>query len=272
MPSEELEWNATCLKDMASNAPQLQRLKTEANSEETQRVSTQELLINDQIFIQSLPKEEISKTRIETLASETEKTEPFAFTAYLENTPKTFRNDNDVVNIKTKFICDFCHKHFDDKLKLIEHIQCHSRDTKELYLRCKECSITFIYNSDFQKHQKLHDKNRPHACHICQRRYSEMKILLGHLKTHEEKTKVCPLCPEKGKYFTFRNLNRHLKTHGSQKKFQCSLCSRSFHQKRYLTLHFETHHDEKVYLCPVCQKSYKQKHSVLRHLKVHNTD
>lgn len=67
-------------------------------------------------------------------------------------------------------------------------------------------------------------------------------------------------------------LQEHLKIENSgenEKKFQCSICWRSFTYKSDLKCHLRTHTDERPYPCTVCPKSFRRAHHLKDHLKRH---
>ena len=53
------------------------------------------------------------------------------------------------------------------------------------------------------------------------------------------------------------------------KLFSCSVCSKSFANKRSLTRHAICHVAEKPFICNICNKSFSWRHALKQHIRVH---
>ena len=63
--------------------------------------------------------------------------------------------------------------------------------------------------------------------------------------------------------------NKHLKKHcSSRPPSKCSVCDRSFEEKKYLDEHMKIHSDELIKECPHCGKKYRWRSSVLIHIRM----
>ncbi|XP_072299498.1 transcription factor E4F1 [Eucyclogobius newberryi] len=76
------------------------------------------------------------------------------------------------------------------------------------------------------------------------------------------------LCGECEKTFKTLNILRtHLKTHTEEKNFKCELCDTSFRTKGSLIRHNRRHTDERPYRCNLCGQSFRESGALTRHLK-----
>lgn len=99
---------------------------------------------------------------------------------------------------------------------------------------------TFRYRQGLRLHSKLHQPNyvqpqRKHLCKLCNKCFSRRRVLLMHIKTHDNV--------------------------GPQNKYMCTICSKSVASKAYLTVHQRKHTDEKPYVCNVVAKALSRKTS-----------
>ncbi|KAM4619195.1 uncharacterized protein ACJ7VT_008410 [Polymixia lowei] len=77
----------------------------------------------------------------------------------------------------------------------------------------------------------------------------------------------CSLCRKT--FSQKRSLNRHMILHRSDRPFSCSVCGKGFDRKGRLNTHISTHTGEKPYSCSVCGKSLVDKTTLNTHMRVH---
>ena len=138
--------------------------------------------------------------------------------------------------------------------------------------RCDECGRYLSSQAALSGHQLcMHNKQKPHVCHICQKGFFQSHSLTVHLRSHSgEKPYSCLVCK---KSFSQRSsLNIHIRTHSGERPYQCPFCSRGFSDSSTLAKHRRTHTGERPYQCRECGASFSQSGNLWRHMKqVHPT-
>ncbi|XP_044290534.1 zinc finger protein 639 [Varanus komodoensis] len=120
--------------------------------------------------------------------------------------------------------------------------------------KCERCSFNSKYFSDLKQHMVLKHKTCPEGniCRVCKENFSSKRVLIEHLKIHEEDPYVCKYCD----YTTvmFENLSQHVAdTHFSDHLYWCEQCDAQFSSSSELYLHFQEHSCDEQYLCQFCE-------------------
>ncbi|CAK9295401.1 unnamed protein product [Gordionus sp. m RMFG-2023] len=152
------------------------------------------------------------------------------------------------------FKCEICGKNYASSSNLSRHKKIHRMLVlyhhdefqnnppalgSTLFLRCSLCDKNYNNQPALAMHLLTHDKeNKRHQCTMCNKAFSRLWLLKGHMRSHTgEKPYPCLKC---SKSFADRsNLRAHLQTHYSVKQFECHMCSKSFALKSYLHKHKE---------------------------------
>ena len=133
--------------------------------------------------------------------------------------------------------------------------------------RCDECGRYLSSQAALSGHQQcMHNKQKPHICHICNKGFFQSHSLTVHLRSHSgEKPYSCIVC---NKSFSQRSsLNIHIRTHSGERPYQCPFCSRGFSDSSTLAKHRRTHTGERPYQCRECGASFSQSGNLWRHMK-----
>ena len=94
----------------------------------------------------------------------------------------------------------------------------------------------------FTRHYKIHTREKPFVCQICDKTFSQKVNLVRHQATHSDvRNFKCSVCPE-GRFFKTKDqLSHHMVFH-YEPKFVCSRCDYKAHTKSNLSQHEKSHH------------------------------
>lgn len=145
--------------------------------------------------------------------------------------------------------CPYCDKSFNRKDHLKNHLITHDPNKKRWV--CEECGKEYSYNFSYRTHKAFHDAEagRTTECGICHKNCENRDALLYHLKVHSgarsvknctEKTHACGECGKK--FYTRKDVRRHMITHTKRKDFLCQYCPQRFGRKDHLTRHLRSSH------------------------------
>ncbi|EDW85187.1 uncharacterized protein Dwil_GK12746 [Drosophila willistoni] len=137
--------------------------------------------------------------------------------------------------------------------------------------QCDSCPQRFNMKSALERHAEVHsEKDRPHACAHCSKRFKRAQDMKWHMKTHEKvKPNVCDVC---GKAFALKYvLTQHKRSHEVlEKNFKCSVCGRTYLFEKSLRLHQRVHTGMTYYNCDLCQERFVTHIKLKTHMqKVH---
>ncbi|XP_037827890.1 zinc finger protein GLIS2 homolog [Lucilia sericata] len=150
-----------------------------------------------------------------------------------------------------EFICDWidCGRYF-DSLELLAHhvtlIHAVASLTDGLYYcrwsGCQRTERGFNARYKMLVHVRTHTKEKPHQCHLCDKRFSRAE-----------------------------NLKIHIRSHSGEKPYICTFegCNKAYSNSSDRFKHTRTHSMEKPYMCkvPGCQKRYTDPSSLRKHVK-----
>lgn len=106
---------------------------------------------------------------------------------------------------------------------------------------------------------------RREMCPVCGK---FVALLSEHIRTHGTDEKYqCPYCEKD--FITKSSWYRHLNIHTRAKEYKCEQCGKEFSQRNGLKAHWATHTKDRQYVCPVCEKSFYQRTSFYRHKRTH---
>ena len=146
-----------------------------------------------------------------------------------------------------QYSCGFCKKAYEERVGLLDHFQImHEGRTRML---CRYCGKKFEDLQDFERHIRAHKGGTVVACTVCKKKFSDSKLMLKHLKTFHARSLTALACNVCGKKFQqAQHLSAHKKiAHGSSKaivtKFlSCRFCSKVFHKRQGLSSHYRLCH------------------------------
>lgn len=164
--------------------------------------------------------------------------------------------------------CEKCGKKFKKKAQYERHIRIHSKNKPFV---CEICGNGFLDKKTYRKHVTRHDKSRLHQCTLCSRQFTHRYDLRIHTMIHEGKIPF--QCTECQQTFKYRNsLARHMRVHAGIKDYKCQICAKEFYQSGHLNEHMKMHEDGPGHTCTICDRTFKYMLSFKRHMrKVHSS-
>jgi len=123
--------------------------------------------------------------------------------------------------------------------------------------------------TSFIEHIEFDPLKKPCMCHICGKRYANMKALKKHQLIHPEIVFdwQCRIC---NKTFPYKiTMSRHLKLHAGEKLFKCENCQKRFETRYALVQHVKLHKNDVPFRCGTCQKPFLKAAEYMRHVRAH---
>ncbi|XP_068112813.1 uncharacterized protein [Hyperolius riggenbachi] len=166
------------------------------------------------------------------------------------------------------FLCLKCGKSFLCESEFKKHRRVHVLKKR---LSCSECGKSLPTKQSLLKHQKIHTQLPPFLCSECGKCFAQKSNLHKHQRIHVGKYPYS--CSECGKCFLREgNFHAHQRTHTGEHPYSCSECGMGFRLKCNFRSHQKVHSGERPFSCPQCGKSFGRKQHLLGHLKSHSDD
>uniref|UniRef100_A0A182NN79 Protein krueppel n=1 Tax=Anopheles dirus TaxID=7168 RepID=A0A182NN79_9DIPT len=146
-----------------------------------------------------------------------------------------------------RFVCNLCHKEFNQQKWLHMHMSSHTNWIKANCKKQPECEIchkSFRGPGMLRMHMKTHEVNKIPTCSICNKEFKSKSILYRHRQTHFEKTFECSMCDKK--FSSNYQLTVHEHRHRLQKNYKCPHCDRAFVFDSELENHVKNHLGPKI--------------------------
>ncbi|XP_007654588.1 zinc finger protein PLAGL1 isoform X2 [Ornithorhynchus anatinus] len=148
--------------------------------------------------------------------------------------------------------CAHCEKTFHRKDHLKNHLQTH--DPNKMAFGCEECGKKYNTKLGYKRHLALHGANSGDlTCQVCALELGSTELLLDHLRAHargkppgadKERKHQCDHCERR--FYTRKDVRRHLVVHTGCKDFLCQFCSQRFGRKDHLTRHTKKTHPHEL--------------------------
>ncbi|XP_035242860.1 zinc finger protein PLAGL2-like isoform X1 [Anguilla anguilla] len=147
--------------------------------------------------------------------------------------------------------CSVCAKMFHRKDHLKNHLQTH--DPNKEAFRCGECGKSYSTKLGYKRHAAMHAAaNGDLTCKVCLLRLETTPALLEHLRGHsggvaggvKEKKHPCAHCERR--FYTRKDVRRHMVVHTGRKDFLCQFCTQRFGRKDHLTRHAKKSHSQEL--------------------------
>lgn len=200
------------------------------------------------------------------------------------------------------FQCSHCKRRFYRQMDLKTHERSHGNHHKH-FLRCKICRKCFDSASRLANHMISHTNERPHKCHMCDKRYKRESDLRKHINIKHcgQPPYKCTVCDEKfrikrdceyhqafhdvssgpgpgpmhdkcGETFSRRDEpggSHVIATHCAERSFKCRLCGFSSVNQFLLEKHEKLHDPARHHKCDVCDYRFSRKAELIAHKRTH---
>ncbi|XP_061075988.1 zinc finger protein PLAGL2-like [Conger conger] len=158
--------------------------------------------------------------------------------------------------------CSVCAKMFHRKDHLKNHLQTH--DPNKEAFGCGECGKSYSTKLGYKRHAAMHAAaSGDLTCKVCLLRLETTPALLEHLRGHsggaaaagggagaaggggaKEKKHPCAHCERR--FYTRKDVRRHMVVHTGRKDFLCQFCAQRFGRKDHLTRHAKKSHSQEL--------------------------
>ena len=113
--------------------------------------------------------------------------------------------------------------------------------------------------------------NRTYLCPTCGSSFPSSAARSLHRRQVHQRHHLCQTCDRA--FATSQKLERHLRTHKSDKKLKCEVCNKEFSSEENLESHYNVHYGKKLFKCQLCSREYFTRSGLNSHFKqVHSNE
>lgn len=113
----------------------------------------------------------------------------------------------------------------------------------------------------------VEDGGSKSLCDVCSESFEDERKLRLHMKKHSKKQYECSHC---SRQFAEQSLLRnHMLRHTGEKAFACEICNARFYERNMLNVHMRRHSGVKPFGCDMCPKRFGTKSLLNTHIKCH---
>lgn len=187
------------------------------------------------------------------------------------------------------FKCKSCEKAFLGVQDLRQHEFYAHKDRSNAQFYCHQCGLCCYSKSKLSRHMITHtgmyiyilinsfrflfifytlsiSGQKPYACSICDRKFTQKTRLKYHEKAHTDPYE----CKECNRKFELHSLYKiHMQKHNGTLPFICEICGKGFGIKSLFSSHIKRHTRELSHFCHDCGKGYPTQDGLKYHMKQH---
>ena len=151
--------------------------------------------------------------------------------------------------LQRQFICPQCGGTFSRADHYKKHLTTHDPDKRKMV--CEDCGKSYLTSFAYRVHLGFHQADKGVLkCIICAQDFDDKETLVLHLKKHAgvrsvcrkdaERRVGCQICEKK--FYTFKDVRRHMLVHNKNRDFLCQFCARCFSRADHLLRHQRAKH------------------------------
>jgi uncharacterized Zn-finger protein len=107
---------------------------------------------------------------------------------------------------------------------------------------CTVCSNKFTRKFSMQRHMMIHTGERPFKCRWCKKSFSQSGDRNRHVMSHLDlRLFACTIIGCSKRFNTRKNLQYHVVTHSTDRRYDCKLCLKVFKSPKQLQYHKNLH-------------------------------
>ncbi|XP_051976498.1 PR domain zinc finger protein 4-like [Xyrauchen texanus] len=127
----------------------------------------------------------------------------------------------------------------------------------------KDCASFTEFKSQLTNHTQRHSPTQDHPSHSAQRQS----------QSHDKMSNEPSRSTSSPQWQCHLDVNEHSSsnghTHGRERKFKCSMCTRAFTTSTKLNVHFMGHMGMRPHKCSYCSKAFSDPSNLRKHLRIH---
>ncbi|EZA50542.1 hypothetical protein X777_10735 [Ooceraea biroi] len=178
---------------------------------------------------------------------------------FASSSRQALSNHKDTHKLNNNLPCSVCNKSFSSRVRLRAHKRIHNANR----IMCELCRVHLLSEKALEEHRKkVHSQD--YICNVCQKTFKSRKALHNHMNVHAEAKYKCNICLNT--YKSKHILSEHILKHEGIRKYNCSVCDKTFAQMSHLAAHKKVH-GSPGYKCEGCKREFNRRDNMKIHMK-----